>query len=134
MPNYHFALPILLTLHAQLLLYKSFMPLAGHHLKRKQLCRLSKTMEGCNIKLSSFVTHITGLSSRNLISAAMQGDVTEELIEALTIGMVKEKKVDLVHAMDGVLLPIQKKLIAAILDQIDDMTRRIDEVATIISG
>lgn len=102
--------------------------------RAREVNRLSKALEGCNIKLSSFVTHITGLSSRNLISAAMQGNVTEELIEALTIGKVKEKKADLAHAMDGVLSPIQKKLITAILDHIDDMTRRIDEVDTIING
>jgi len=102
--------------------------------RAREVNRLSKTLEGCNIKLSSFVTHITGMSSRNLISAAMQGDITEELIEAVTIGKVKEKKGELVHAMDGVLSPIQKKLIAAILDHIDDMTKRIDDVDTIING
>ena len=102
--------------------------------RAREVNRLSKTLEGCNIKLSSFVTHITGMSSRNLISAAMQGDITEELIEAVTIGKVKEKKEELVHAMDGVLSPIQKKLIAAILDHIDDMTKRIDDVDTIING
>lgn len=102
--------------------------------RAREVNRLSKTLEGCNIKLSSFVSHITGLSSRNLISAAMQGEVTEEQIVAITIGKVREKKADLVLAMDGVLSPVQKKLITAILDHIDDMTKRIDSVDNIIMG
>jgi len=102
--------------------------------RAREVNRLEKTLEGCNIKLSSIVTHLTGQSSRNLIGAVLAGDVTGERIEELSYGKVKEKKDELLLALDGVLSPIQKKLIAAILDHIDDMTRRISDVDNIISG
>lgn len=43
-----------------------------------------------------------------------------------------EKKSDLLKAMDGVFSPIQKKLVRAILDHIDDMTKRIKDLDDII--
>jgi len=102
--------------------------------RAREINRLEKTLEGCNIKLSSIVSHLTGLSSRNLIGAVIAGSVTEERIDELSYGKVKEKKAELLLALDGVLSPVQKRLITAILDHIDDMSRRIGDVDDIISG
>jgi transposase len=102
--------------------------------RAREVNRLEKTLEGCNVKLSSIVTHLTGVSSRNLIGAVIAGNVTEERIEELSYGKVKEKKDELLLALDGALSSVQKKLITAILDHIDDMTRRINDVDNIISG
>lgn len=102
--------------------------------RAREINRLAKTLEGSNIKLDSFVSNITGMSSRNLISAALKGKVTEEMILELSVGKVREKSADLVLALDGAISPVQKKLITAILSHIDDMTKRINEVDNIIDG
>ena len=47
---------------------------------------------------------------------------------------LKDKIPVLLKAMDGVLTPIQKKLVKAILDHIDDMTRRINDLDDIINN
>jgi transposase len=96
--------------------------------------RLEKTLEGANIKLSSFVSDITGLSSRKLLSETIQGRVSEENIDQFLFGKVRQRKAELLGAMEGVLSCVQKKLVLAILDHIDDMTRRIEDVDGIIGG
>ena len=100
--------------------------------RSREINRLEKTLEGANIKLSSFVSNLTGVSSRNLLEQALVGEVNQENIGDLIHSSMMDKKVDLLKAMDGVFSPIQKKLVRAILDHIDDMTKRIKDLDDII--
>lgn len=100
--------------------------------RTREINRLEKTLEGANIKLSSFVSDLTGVSSRNILQLALTGEVNEENIENLMHPSMKATKSQLFQAMDGVLSPVQKKLVRAILDHIDDMTRRIQDLDKII--
>jgi len=94
--------------------------------------RLEKILEGANIKLSSVLKDITGLSARKLIKGAIEGGVTEDNIDDMLYSTAKEKRKELLIAMDGVMTNVQKLLVKAILDHIDDMTRRIKELDKII--
>lgn len=94
--------------------------------------RLEKVLEGANIKLSSILKDITCLSAQKLIKGAMEGGVTEENIDNMLYRSAKEKRAELLVAMDGVMTKTQKLLIKAILDHIDDMTKRIDDLDKII--
>jgi transposase len=49
-------------------------------------------------------------------------------------GDLRNKKAEILQAMQGVVSKVQKKLILAILDHIDDMTRRINDIDNIING
>lgn len=100
--------------------------------RSREINRLEKTLEGANIKLSSFVSDLTGVSSRSILQLALTGEVNEENIENLMHPSMKATKSQLFQAMDGVLSPVQKKLVRAILDHIDDMTRRIQDLDRII--
>jgi len=100
--------------------------------RSRELNRLEKTLEGANIKLSSFVSDLSGVSSRKLIQQSLVGDVNQENIEYLIHPSMKSKKDVLLKAMDGVFSPIQKQLVRAILDHIDDMTKRIKDLDIII--
>ena len=100
--------------------------------RSREINRLEKTLEGANIKLSSFVSDLTGVSSRNILQLALTGEVNEENIENLMHPSMKATKSQLFQAMDGVLSPVQKKLVRAILDHIDDTTRRIQDLDKII--
>ena len=100
--------------------------------RSREINRLEKTLEGANIKLSSFVSDLTGGSSRNILQLALTGEVNEENSENLMHPSMKATKSQLFQAMDGVLSPVQKKLVRAILDHIDDTTRRIQDLDKII--
>lgn len=102
--------------------------------RAREINRLEKTLEGANIKLSSYVSDLNGVSSRNLLNQAIEGEVTPDNIGDLIHSSMQEKVPVLLKAMDGVLTPIQKKLVRAILDHIDDMTRRIKDLDDIIDG
>lgn len=102
--------------------------------RSRELNRLEKTLEGANIKLSSFVSDLSGVSSRNLLKQALIGEVNQENIGDLIHSSMQSKKSVLLQAMDGVLSRIQKQLVKAILDHIDDMTKRIKDLDNIIDN
>lgn len=102
--------------------------------RSRELNRLEKTLEGANIKLSSFVSNLAGVSSRNLIEQALVGEVNQDNIGDLIHYSMLPKKSELLLAMDGVFSTIQKQLVKAILDHIDDMTRRIKDLDDIIDN
>ena len=103
--------------------------------RARELNRLQKILEGANIKLSSFASEITGVSSKKLINQAMTDEgVTADNIAPLLHASMKAKTNDLVLAMDGVLTTVQRQLVKAILNHIDDMSKRIEEMDDIIKG
>lgn len=102
--------------------------------RARELNRLEKTLEGANIKLSSFVSSLTGVSSRRLIEQAIQGEVNNENIDDLIHHSMQSKKTELLLAMEGALSNVQKLLVSAILDHYDDMSRRINELDNIIDN
>lgn len=102
--------------------------------RSREINRLEKTLEGANIKLSSFVSDLTGMSSRRLIEQALIGEVNQENIGDLIHSSMQSKKPELLQAMDGAFSPIQKQLVKAILDHIDDMTKRIKDLDNIIDN
>jgi transposase len=102
--------------------------------RSREVNRLEKTLEGANIKLSSFVSNLTGVSSRKLLAQALVGEVNQENIDDLVHYSMQSKKTELLQAMDGVLSSIQKHLVKAILDHIDDMTKRIKDLDDIIDN
>jgi transposase len=101
--------------------------------RSRELNRLEKTLQGANIKLSSFVSEITGVSARNLIEQALVGEINEENISNFIHTSLKADKSELLKAMEGVFSNIQKHLVRAILSHIDDMTKRIKDLDDIIN-
>lgn len=102
--------------------------------RSREINRLEKTLEGANIKLSSVVSELTGASSRGILKALTGEGLNESNIDKLLYGNLREKRDELLKACDGVMTKIQKKLVSAILDHIDDMTRRISDMDDIING
>jgi len=101
--------------------------------RAREINRLGKMLEGANIKLSSVVDDILSKGSRKLLEAALAGEsLTELTIEGMVKGKLKGKSALLVDAMDGVFSKTQRLLVKAVLDHIDDMTRRITDLDNII--
>lgn len=101
--------------------------------RARETNRLEKVLEGANIKLSSFVSSLTGVSSRKLLEQSLVGQVSEENIGDLIHSSMQSKKAELLDALDGVFSVTQKMLVRAILDHIDDMSKRIKELDDIIN-
>ncbi len=102
--------------------------------RARELNRLEKTLQGANIKLSSVVSDINGKSSRNILNALTGEGLSEENVDAMLKGSLREKRNEILRLCDGYLSPLQRKLVRAILDHIDDMTRRIQDIDDIING
>lgn len=101
--------------------------------RAREINRLEKMLQGANIKLSSVVSDITGKSSRNLIDALIGEGLSEENIDSKLRGSLRRKREELLHCCDGFMTELQKKLIRAILDHMDDMTRRIADIDEIVN-
>lgn len=103
--------------------------------RSREINRLEKMLEGANVKISSVASNVNGVSSRNLIQALLQGTSTEEnAVKDMVYGKMKEKVPAIMAAIDGFFTPMQRKLIMAVCDHIDDMTRRINELNDMITG
>jgi transposase len=100
--------------------------------RAREINRLEKTLEGANIKLSSIVSDITGVSSKKLLTQLLTAEITEDNIDSLIHISMTKKREQIILAMEGVLSPVQKKLLKAILSHIDDMTQRIRDLDDII--
>lgn len=98
--------------------------------RAREINRLQKMLEGGNIKLKNYVSHINGKSSRNILAYILtHANKPEEAeLQPLLYGSLRQKAPDLLRAVDGLLTPLQKELIRHILDHIDDMTARIGDM------
>ena len=98
------------------------------------LNRLQKMLEGGNIKLSGTVSNINGKSARNLLDLILEG---EKFDEAVYDQMIKDRKISrrlkasktkLIEDMNGVLSPVQIKMIRELRKHIDELEKHIREL------
>ena len=100
--------------------------------------RMQKVLEWANIKLSSVVTDITGVSARAMLLALVAGqtDVTE--LAELAKGRLRSKLPELKQALRGTLLEHQAFMISqhlALLDVFDEQIAAFDtRIQTAIDG
>ena len=89
--------------------------------------RLQKILEGANIKLDSVVKDINGKSARKLLERIIEDDVptSEAEVSRIVHGSMRSKLGQLVTAIEGITTPLQRKLLAQVIDHIDDLNRRI---------
>lgn len=101
--------------------------------RSRELNRLQKMLEGGNIKLGSMLTHINGKSGRKFLELLLSGEeISLEAVDKLRNYQLHSSAEELLQSLDGFLSPLQKKLLRSILDHIDDMTRRIQDIDKII--
>jgi len=82
--------------------------------------RLQKMLEGANIKLSSHVSKITGVSSIRLLELAMGDDeLTVDKIQQVRDKKCKSSAEEFLDALTGVITPLQRELFAQVLKTIN---------------
>lgn len=100
--------------------------------RAREANRLQKVLEGCNIKLSSVVSNILGVSSRSMIEAIINGIEDPILLAQLSKGKMKKKVGDLEQALLGITGIHQKKILSAQLKHIDFLDEQIEQLDSAI--
>ena len=103
--------------------------------RAREINRLQKILEGANIKLDSVVKDINGKSSRRLLDTIIADEKLDaDEVSSLIHGRMRPKLEQIMLSIEGITTPLQRRLIAQIVDHIDDMTRRIGDMDGIIKG
>lgn len=100
--------------------------------------RMQKVLEWANIKLSSVVTDITGVSARAMLQALVDGQRDVTALAQLAKGRLRSKLVELEQALRGTLEPHHAFMISqhlALLDVFDEQIAAFDtRIQTAIDG
>lgn len=98
--------------------------------RSRELNRLQKVLEGANIKLGSVVSDIHSKSAQRLLERLVSGEAMDDSseISKLLHQSLLPKLDQIVASLDGIVTPLQRALLAQILDHIDDLDKRILEL------
>jgi transposase len=94
--------------------------------RAREILRLEKFLESSGIKLSSVVSDLTGVSSRDMLEALINGERNPDVLAGLARGVLRSKIPALVDALTGRFKPHHAFLTRLHLDQIDAHTKVIE--------
>jgi len=95
--------------------------------------RVQKLLEGANIKLSSVVTDIMGVSARAMLAALGAGETDPTLMAELARGRLRSKIPELEKALIGIVEPHHRFLLAKQLAHIDFLGEQIADISAEIA-
>jgi transposase len=95
----------------------------GRHVQRIQ-----KVLEDANIKLSSVVSDVTGLSGRKMLVALIEGERDPERLAELGSVRLKASKEELQAALDGFVREHHRFMLRLHLDQVNALEAAIQDV------
>jgi transposase len=95
--------------------------------------RMQKVLEGANVKLSSVVTDITGVSGRAMLEALVAGTEAPEALAALARGSLQKKRPQLVAALRGSMGSHQRLLLGSQLRHLEFLEGEIDGLSAEIA-
>ena len=96
--------------------------------RSREVNRMQKVLEGCNIKLSSVATDITGVSAKAMLKAIIDDAGDPFVIAKLAKGKMKNKQKELEKALVGLVGKHQKMLLTTQLKHIEFMDQQIIEL------
>ena len=95
--------------------------------RSRELNRLQKILEGANIKLSSVVKDINGVSSRKLLEKIIADDLPDaDEVSRLIHKRMLPKLTEIMASIEGIVTPLQRKLLSHVLDHIDNLNEPLD--------
>jgi transposase len=87
--------------------------------------RVQKLLESANIKLGSVASDVMGVSGRAMLEAIVAGYLQPEEMAKLARGRLREKREDLIKALEGRVKPHHRFVLAELLSQIDSLDEAI---------
>ena len=100
--------------------------------------QLQKVLEWANLKLTSVVSDIMGVSARAMLAAIVAGEEDQEVLADLALGRLRGKQAELERALKGHVRDHHRFLLARHLIHIDFLEEEIacfdQQIATYIAG
>jgi transposase len=91
--------------------------------------RVQKLLEGANIKLSSVVTDVMGISARAMLAEIVTGQTDAALMADLARGRMRNKIPELEKALTGIVQPHHRFLLVKQLSHIDFLDEQVEEIS-----
>jgi transposase len=83
--------------------------------------RVQKLLEDANIKLGSVASNVLGVSGRAMLEAVVAGQTDPEILADLAKGRLREKRDQLIKALEGRVKPHHRFVLTELLCQIDSL-------------
>ena len=102
--------------------------------RTRELNRLQKMLEGANIKLSGTVSDINGKSARSILEYILTGEFFDdakydEMYDNKMIAHnLKATKEQIIDDLNGVMSPLQRKMMRTLLKHLDELNSHIHEL------
>jgi transposase len=104
--------------------------LVGDRTRVKQ--RIEKLLEDALVKVSSVLSDLHGVSGRAMLEALIAGERDPKVLADLAKRRARARLSDLAEALDGRFTDHHARLARVLLDQIDDLSGRIDTVTGLL--
>ena len=101
--------------------------------RAREIQRLEKLLEDALLKIGSVPTGIHAVSGRAMIEALIAGTRDPKVLAEVAKGHARARLADLAEAVDGRFTDHHARLARMLLDQIDDLTGRIDNVTRLLA-
>jgi transposase len=96
--------------------------------RSRHVQRIQKVLEDANLKLSSVITDVTGMSGLNILSALIDGETDPERLAELGSLRLKATKEELRDALHGFVREHHRFMLRLHLDQIHALDRAIADI------
>ena len=96
--------------------------------------RVQKVLASANIKLASVASNVMGVSGRAMLEAIIAGTATAEQMAGLSKGRLREKREQLVKALEGQVKARHRFVLSELLCQIDSLDETISRFDEQISA
>ena len=96
--------------------------------KSRAANRVEKVLEDANIKLSSFVSDIQGVSARAMLAALIGGEEDVEKLAEMAKGRMRPKIPQLMEALTGMVRDHHRFILHELLTHIDHLNERINSL------
>ena len=93
--------------------------------RARELNRIQTVLEGCNIKLGSVLTDISGKSGTAILKAIIDGETDPVVLSELAEGRAKSKLQEMQKALQGRVSEHQRKMLKHQLDHIESINTLI---------
>lgn len=90
--------------------------------------RVQKVLEDANIKLSSVVTDIKGVSARRMLEAIIAGTQDSTEMAEMAKGRLRSKIPELVEALTGRVRAHHRFMLQELLQHVDELNRRLQQL------
>lgn len=96
--------------------------------RARELNRIQGVLEGCNLKLSSVITDISGKSGIAILRAIVSGETDPVILSQLAKGKAKSKLTELQRALKGSIHPHQQLMLKHQLEHIETLSGIIEDL------